>query len=633
MNQAVTTEDSALRPEESLETDKAALRAIAQAAVNVELFTIPLYMTAMYSIQGMHQITGQNEDFYQGRLWPGLSTTAAPATANEKAFNIIFSVFVEEMLHLQMAANIASCAGVAPKFTMLQTKNNGWTCYGQEKTVIPHIVDLRDTVHWDNVKVDIGAVTAQQLRLFDAIEQPEADARKNIKQEAQKKYFPTVPFVGWTPGKDLPMFGTIGWMYRCYMEYMKLRYTINDVETTLWEHVCDPGAVQRDLFNYVKDPGHPKREYERFETTVSDNSLKQVWEMMSAITDQGEGSELPPLTRTVMPKYQASEAALKDDYPSFTDTGRPADSADAAARFRNGGRDHYERFDDLRKLLDDVRIWPDWRAGEPKPWKAEDLVTAPLPHNKYGLPAPEAIAEAMNELGAQTSMYGTVSQAARGSIAGVTTVLDDYWSGKTKTFPYPSMAGSGDRMAICWALFRRAPDLAGDPGTTSESTLGHSCQGLDLTIGETGTSNDCAAVDTFHSCRGSNACKAEGGCGFVQKTSGGGICGHGLVKAKIVARDDGPFSAPGDNRCATYGGCAVPISASQVLPRSGTMEVFDFVGEHNEPQCIGTMQFTCGEKVYDAAYRAYQKVMEHRGKTPPPRPEPNPLRLAFPPST
>jgi len=48
--------------------DIAAISAIAQAAIDVELFTIPLYMTSLYSIQGMHQITSQGNDFYKGRL-------------------------------------------------------------------------------------------------------------------------------------------------------------------------------------------------------------------------------------------------------------------------------------------------------------------------------------------------------------------------------------------------------------------------------------------------------------------------------------------------------------------------------------------------------------------------------------
>src|SRR5215218_5843887 len=79
-------------------TDKAALQAIAQAAVDVELFTLPLYMVSMYSIQGMHQITSKGNDFYRGRMWPGAAPSRSPANSNnEQAFNHFFSVFIDEM--------------------------------------------------------------------------------------------------------------------------------------------------------------------------------------------------------------------------------------------------------------------------------------------------------------------------------------------------------------------------------------------------------------------------------------------------------------------------------------------------------------------------------------------------------
>ena len=114
------------------DVDIAAISAIAQAAIDVELFTIPLYMTSLYSIQGMHQITSQGNDFYKGRLWPGPAPSADPKTANEKAFNIIFSVFIQEMLHLQLASNIATAIGVTPTYTgpALQNADHGWICYG-----------------------------------------------------------------------------------------------------------------------------------------------------------------------------------------------------------------------------------------------------------------------------------------------------------------------------------------------------------------------------------------------------------------------------------------------------------------------------------------------------------------------
>ena len=101
---------------------------------------------------------------------------------------------------------------------------------------------------------------------------------------------------GWKPGDPLPMFGTIGWMYQCYYDYLSLRY---DDGSTLWEKVwpkASKGApVQNDLFNTVSG-GHPMREFMGFNTIVAltykDIAYQQMVAMMDAITDQGEGSEL-----------------------------------------------------------------------------------------------------------------------------------------------------------------------------------------------------------------------------------------------------------------------------------------------------------------------------------------------------
>ncbi len=513
------------------ELDASALQAIAQAAVNVELFTIPLYMGTLYSIQGTHQITGKN-DFYKDRLWPGPAPTAPrpgdTLTANEKAFNIIFSVFIEEMLHLQLASHLAGAVGINPVFDSpaLQDSRGGWTCYGSKKTVIPHIVDLRDTKTYDKVKVDIAAISADQMKLFIAIEQPETDAQDDLKPLADRpsgnEYFPTVPFDDWTTHsteEDLPMFGTIGAMYQCYLDYMAITY---DDDTTLWDYVFF--ANQRDLFN-VQAKGHPKREYPGFDATLGAAGFKQAMGMMDAITDQGEGSLLvrpPPRAdalRVVEQKYQASLEALEADYPSFTDTGEDAPSAAAAARSERGGVDHYERFRELRdELLPEVVTWKDWFADH-GPWTARDLRTTDNePGTQYKLPTTEAVAAALvamatgDQRAASSKLFSTI---ACGSIAGITTVLNTYFKVPGEPFPYPSMVGAGDRMAICWAVLGEAPNLAIGVDPPDNTTLYHCCQGLDLT--DVGV--DCAAPKIFHACRGSNLCKAQGGCGFVQKTT------------------------------------------------------------------------------------------------------------------
>ena len=172
-----------LRDPKYRDTDKAALQAIAQAAIDVELFTLPLYMVSMYSIQGMHQITSKGNDFYRGRLWPGASPARAlEGTPNEQAFNHFFSVFIDEMLHLQLASNIAKALGVMPSFNSpaLVNDNYGWVCYGPDKTLLPHILDFNDTVgDCQKIRVKLDALTVEQNQLFLAIEQNEEDAKKN----------------------------------------------------------------------------------------------------------------------------------------------------------------------------------------------------------------------------------------------------------------------------------------------------------------------------------------------------------------------------------------------------------------------------------------------------------------------
>ena len=668
---ALGTEQNPLRERnpEFKAVDTLAIRAIAQAAIDVELFTIPLYMTSLYSIQGMHQITSQGNDFYKGRLWPGPAPTANPQTANEKAFNIIFSVFIQEMLHLQLASNIATALGVKrPLYTSsaLQSPTHGWICYGPHLTVIPYIIDLQDTKEHKDVVVNLGPVSADQLKLFLAIEEPEKVAKDYIDPDKLHKYFPTVPFDGWTGHEPLPMFGTIGWMYQCYKDYLDIEYSDG---TTLFGAVFNPLAQQNDMFNNFVAGGHPMREFMGFESTVAltypDIAKQQMVQMMNAITDQGEGATLKfrlmqaqalHLLQAVAPSYQSSQPALESDYPSYSDTGKLEPSADAKARYENDKFDHYERFQMVNGMLADIETWPQWLAKH-GPWKAEDLQTpdypGPGPHN---LPTTQQTADALNAL-AQASgdaNYVTLTRASIGAIAGVTTVLDDYWDAakqkqKPVQFPMPSMGGSGDRMAICWAVFGKAPDLSIGLDAPAADTLYHACQSLDWNGAGT---NDCANVEIFHTCKGSNNCRAQGGCGFVQMVAGGGNCSspHNCTSLQTETMlqvrtfggcnpfADGPFSAPSDNKCGSFGGCAVPISAYQLYPNSGHMQLYEYTqvdGQWKAEEIEGLqIDFGKGMAVHAVAYDAYVKVMQHLGKTVPPQPAaPNTLRLVFPPST
>ena len=289
-------------------------------------------MTSLYSIEGMHEINGGRKPALS-RPAVARRRRAAPRrpTPTRQAFNIVFSVFIQEMLHLQMAANMASVVGARPDFTSaaLQDERHGWTCYGPDKSVIPNIIDLKDTVNED-VAVNIGPLDADRIRLFLAIEQPEDDAKKAIKPDKIGKYFPQAPFDGWKPGDPLPMFGTIGWMYQCYYDYLSLSY---DDGSTLWETVWKQASksapVQNDLFNAASG-GHPMREFMGFNTIVA---LTYPGHRLPA--DGGDdGRDHRPgrgqraqegrrrCSKTVMPRYCPDKDALESDYPSYRRQGR-----------------------------------------------------------------------------------------------------------------------------------------------------------------------------------------------------------------------------------------------------------------------------------------------------------------------
>lgn len=685
------------RQSSDFDTDKAALSALIQTAVNVELFTIPLYMTSLYSIQGMHQITGNNT-LYQGRKWPGLAPTFKPGgpdlgniKENALAFNTIFSVFVEEMLHLQLASNLANALGVTPVFTQMSpAPGYGWTVYDKNSTILPGIIDFKDCkpvwpeptsgkapVHYKDMRVKLDELNQSQNELFLAIEAPEEDAIGRIKPEYYAKYIHTAPFKDWQVGDALPMLGSIGLMYQLIWDYLGITY---DDNTTLFEKVYSPGALQQDVFN-ASSPGHPYREYQGFETTIDgwvpEKAKEVVFKLISAITDQGEGSGIKRTIaksafglQAVQPDYQASELALETNYPSFTDAGKQAPSSHAYARVDNDKKDHYERFLDIRADLESNKIvtWPTWHKTSGGKWKAEDLKTPDYDKNKYPLPKAEDIAGALNRLNdpsgtgnpndpKRLANYKQFCEIATGAIAGITSVLDNYWKSSSVGFPFPSMGGSGDRLMMCWAVFGQVPDLSVPVQQKQKKALYHACQGIDYTDAK--IDNHCASAEIYHNCRGSNSCKGEGGCGFVQQVGESKSCGSSVMSLKNAGPlCGGPkppqpmYSAPSDNLCASFGGCAVPISASQIYPVisqtggrqivSGIMELNDFVKQSDGsystvplPAGENMITFNTGELVHDIAWNSYVAVLASRN---PPVPAPekpvtSDIRMAFPPST
>ena len=713
------------RSRDCVPLDKAALQAVLQACVNVELFTIPLYMTSLYSIQGTHAINSKGNDFYKGRLWPGAGLTAQPRTGNERAFNAVFSVFVAEMLHLQLAANMCNAAGYTPTFTSAALVNNpddpataeaakknpwGWHCYGADNTVLPHILDFKDTMK-PQVRVNVGPLDRRQIELFLIIEETEESAHSLFRGGVlpdRPEYRSAVPFVTWTDDPErrrLPYFSSIGVMYTRLWEYLSLEY--DEVKTTnpdgsveymqLWDYVYadtqKAGKLfQQEVFNI--DPANT-HEYPTMTTRLSqadaDNQLLQIMNMINGITDQGEGDgvirqikerlqrehaarsgkAVQPLLQRVQEHYQPSRENLQRKYPSYDADGNPLpESAQANARTSynphmpgNGAMDHFEIFTEIQRMLnsdkpeDQISTWADWHADPSNRWTREMLEVPGEQNGHPELPSTADIARALNNLKEQDSEgqnFLLFSHTAAGAIAGVTTVLNDFFNRKNPKaeFPYPSMAGSGDRMGICWAVFGKAPELwrgvlpRTQAGVPAGQELFHACQGMSL-IGA-GSPDSCASTPIFHSCKSSNMCKTEGGCGFVQSVEGGAGCG--APKNFLFSAEAGAnlaqklYTTPANNSCYGLGGCAVPISAAQMYPvltpkegqqpAANLMVINNYTEEYpykaNEIRRVG---YPTGKLVYDAAWDAFAEVLKARGEQVPEKPKPSDLRLAFPPST
>jgi len=208
---------------------------------------------------------------------------------------------------------------------------------------------------------------------------------------------------------------------------------------------------------------------------------------------------------------------------------------------------------------------------------------------------------------------------------------------------------------MCWAVFGQLPDLSVPVQPRQPNKLYHACQGINYVKGSP-ADNNCASPEIYHNCRGSNSCKGEGGCGFVQQVGEAKTCSNSVITVKNASPlpeamnlcgKKTLYSAPSDNLCGSFGGCAVPISASQIFPLignadTGTMQLNDFElqpdGSYKTvplPDGKNEVTFSTGQLVHDIAWKAYVVALANRNP-PQPAPEPTPtsdIRLAFPPST
>lgn len=127
-------------------------------ALSLELWTIPLYLTALYSIKGLNKLKPQD--------YPD-------------AAKLIYSVAIQEMLHLELVCNISNALGYSPVFSPPEYNElKGVPFIHPAKDYLPEIIK--------GYAVKPQALNADSLRLFCAIELPHP--KKEIVFEKERAY-------------------------------------------------------------------------------------------------------------------------------------------------------------------------------------------------------------------------------------------------------------------------------------------------------------------------------------------------------------------------------------------------------------------------------------------------------------
>lgn len=201
-----------------------------QHAVDVEFWTIPLYLTALYSIKGLKELKPSD--------YPD-------------AAKLVQSVAIQEMLHLELICNVSSALGHAPRFHPPRYR---------EAHRIPFIHPRQEALpkNLHGYKCELGALDENRLKLFCAIELPQPP--REIRWEEEASY------------------DSIAMMYTALMKGVALQWDASYV-----------GATRNTRQKLSFKEYHPRSgRHHGFSQTVQ--SLDDALRAMDAIVEQGEGA-------------------------------------------------------------------------------------------------------------------------------------------------------------------------------------------------------------------------------------------------------------------------------------------------------------------------------------------------------
>ena len=241
----------------------------------------------------------------------------------------------------------------------------------------------------------------------------------------------------------------------------------------LWDAVFSRAASRTTVQQARAGPPHARvhglREHDPDD--LLGMALGQVVDTIDAITDQGEGSTLPPA-----PVVTPSEETIPTDDPGAAvrlphlhrhRRARRARAERGGVLGDNDGADHYERFQQLSTYVDEVVTWPVW-LEQHGPWTAADLQAPDYqPTSKYNIPTTAQVAEALNAVAADggarelSAPQPGVDRGARGCHHGARQVLERLRPGDGRgAVPVPVDGRLRRPDGDLLGLFGKAPDLS-----------------------------------------------------------------------------------------------------------------------------------------------------------------------------
>lgn len=225
----------------SLGWNQATLHKHLQAAVDLEFWTIPFYMSAMYSLT---------------------DPSGSP-------YRLIQSVVYQEMLHVQLAANVANAFGLSPTFKQ--------PVYEGKR--IPHLDfaldDPNPTTLFSPYSAEIGPFDTERINAFCLIEYPEWDTASEP-----------------DPKANIEEYGSIGEFYTALA--IGATEVVRNDPSALQGNVKQIDLFERFYSGYTEPKTSNIVQYEPETTAMIVNEdgqagLRQVLALLEVVTSQGEG--------------------------------------------------------------------------------------------------------------------------------------------------------------------------------------------------------------------------------------------------------------------------------------------------------------------------------------------------------